>query len=254
ITIEIEQPVVRGGLLADALLEAVPDATVEICTDLGARVIHQPWLGNGFQKRVGEEASANDWLLDLDGDEIVTGELKDEIRALFAGVEPSGSVYALKLSTVDPTGREWIGYGESYRNKLYDRRRHRMPEHRMWDQLELPSDVKPVQLNGRIRHHAFSDFAHVSNKLNRGSSRRAEYGKQRSKSALRFRVLFLFPFYFFKHFLQRRFVKGGTYGFAHAMVAAHGRWLRDAKQYEALLIEEARARGDIPPAATSGDD
>ena len=59
------------------------DKTKSISLSLGAIVYDQPWLGNGFQKRVGEDKSKNDWVLDIDGDELVTDELANEIKDYF---------------------------------------------------------------------------------------------------------------------------------------------------------------------------
>ena len=59
------------------------DKTKSISLSLGAIVYDQPWLGNGFQKRVGEDKSKNDWVLDIDGDEIVTDNMANEIRKYF---------------------------------------------------------------------------------------------------------------------------------------------------------------------------
>ncbi len=58
------------------------DKTKSIALSLGANVFEQPWLGNGFQKRVGEEKCKNDWVLDIDADEIVTDEMTQEIKNL----------------------------------------------------------------------------------------------------------------------------------------------------------------------------
>ena len=79
------------------------DGTLAIAEAEGARVIRQPWLGNGRQKRVGEEAARHDWVLDLDADEVVTPELAAEIRGVFeAG--PRFPMYALTMITVPPFG------------------------------------------------------------------------------------------------------------------------------------------------------
>ena len=59
------------------------DKTKSISLSLGAKVYEQPWLGNGFQKRVGEDKSKNDWVLDIDGDEIVTDNMAKEIETFF---------------------------------------------------------------------------------------------------------------------------------------------------------------------------
>src|SRR5262245_4964772 len=73
------------------------DATVAMARSLGARVIHRDWLGRGRQKRFAEDHCCNDYLLDLDADEVVSAELAAEVRALFAKGAPAFSVYSLKL-------------------------------------------------------------------------------------------------------------------------------------------------------------
>ena len=52
------------------------------------------------------------------------------------------------------------------------------------------------------------------------------------------------PFYFFHHYVMRAMWRGGFYGFIVANVAAHGRWLKDAKMMEIHLRKrEAAKRG-----------
>ena len=118
------------------------DATVALARAEGARVVHQDWLGNGRQKRFGEDQCRNDFLLDLDADEIVTPELADEIRALFATGSPSQPIYELKLVTAPPVGEPWWNSGVVYRKKLYDRRIVRAPDHKVWDQFEVPKGIQ----------------------------------------------------------------------------------------------------------------
>src|SRR5437762_10191690 len=79
------------------------DATVAIAQAAGARVIHQEWLGNGRQKRFAEDQCRNDFVLDLDADEVVSPALAAEIRALFAAGPPPLPIYELRLVTVPPS-------------------------------------------------------------------------------------------------------------------------------------------------------
>src|SRR5436190_9303132 len=115
------------------------DATVTIAKDAGARVIHQDWLGLGCQKRFAEDQCRNDFLLDLDADEIVSPALAAEIRALFAAGLPPRSIYELKLVTVPPVGEPWSTAAIRYPRKLYDRRVVRAPDHKAWDQFKVPA-------------------------------------------------------------------------------------------------------------------
>ena len=216
------------------------DATVAIATSHGARVIHQEWLGRGRQKRFAEEQCRNDYLLDLDADEVVSPELGAEIRALFAKGPPACPVYELKLVIVPPVGKPWWNVGISHRRKLYDRRAVRQPDHLAWDQFQLPEGVAVGRLSGAVMHYSFRDLEHMMQKLNIVSSIRAkETRRHRGRWEVAARVLFAYPVYFLKHYALRGYYRLGVYGVATAAVLAYGRWLRDAKMYERLLVERA---------------
>ena len=101
------------------------DETIMLAEQAGARVIHQDWLGNGFQKRVGEEACIHDWVLDLDADEIVSDEFAQEVGALFEGGAPDIDVFDTPLAIVPPVGKPWLNFGLASRRKLYDKTKHR---------------------------------------------------------------------------------------------------------------------------------
>ena len=208
------------------------DRTREAAEAAGAQVFDQPWLGNGGQKRAGEEKCAHHWLLDLDADEIITPALAEEIRALFAQGEPPLTVYRLTLVTEPPIGPAWEGFKLDHRAKLYDKRRWRMPDHKAWDQLELPKGAEVGQLTGALMHRSFADFAQYMAKWNRVSTARANHAKLKSKPGVIFRILFAAPFYFLRHYLLQGLWRAGLYGFCIACGVAFGRWMRDVKMYE----------------------
>lgn len=205
------------------------DATVALAEAAGARVIREPWRGVGRQKRVGEDAAAHDWLLDLDADEVVTPELAAEIAALFAAGEPAAPAYRIPLVTVPPFGEPWYGVDVARRAKLYDRRRVRAPDSTAWDQFPVPPDAG--RLRQPILHHAFTGIEHVMNKVNRNTTARAE-AALKPLPVVVLRIVFAFPVYFAKRYFLKGLVRKGVYGFAYAVVVASGRWLRDVKMYE----------------------
>jgi glycosyltransferase involved in cell wall biosynthesis len=208
------------------------DRTVALAEAAGARVIRQPWLGLGGQKRVGEDACRHDWLLDLDADEVLTPELAAQIRAQFKTGEPQRKIYGLKLVNAPSVGEPWHNFSFSYRNKLYDRRVIRIPDHKAWDQLQIPPGMSPGRLEGALLHFAARDFAHIIEKQNRASTMMARDGGKKPIAYVALRVLFAMPVYFFKYFVLRGLWRAGIYGFATARIAAYGRWMRDAKLYE----------------------
>ncbi len=208
------------------------DGTREIARETGARIIEHEWLGNGFQKRLAEDACSHNWLLDLDADEIVSPQLAAEIAALFAGGEPPQKIYRTMLALVPPVGRPWLGFGLQVRHKLYDRRVVRAPAHKAWDQFDIPEGVAVGRLKQPILHHAFTGAAQFMGKLNHNSTVRAEALPLKSRPYLALRILFGFPFYFAKKYFLQQYFRGGVYGFALASMSAYGRWLRDVKMWE----------------------
>lgn len=218
------------------------DGTQTIAEKAGARIIEKKWEGNGFQKRMGEDAASNDWMLDLDADEVLSPELQKEIRALFANGEPKPAIYALKLVTVPPVpkGAVWHKCNVAYRNKLYHKSIVRMPAHAAWDQFKVPENIKTKRLRGDLLHYSFRDIAQQMGKANHGSTVRSTEAKLKSKGFLTLRILFSFPFYFGKKYFKQQMFRAGIYGFIMAVVIASNRWLKDAKMYELHLSKNGR--------------
>lgn len=213
------------------------DRTLEIARERGVVVIEQPWLGNGGQKRVGEQAAKFDWVLDLDADEVVSKEVAREMRDLFAEGEPEHSVYELQLVTIPPFGRPWLTSCLAWRRKLYDRRQHSIPDHAAWDQLQIPSSVEVGRLRGPLYHYSFKNVEHMLAKMNRVSSVRGSEKELKPLGAVKARIVFGFPFYFFKKYVKQQMFREGVYGFACAVVLAGQRWLTDVKMYERHMGE-----------------
>lgn len=207
------------------------DATLAIAEAEGARVIGQHWLGNGRQKRVGEDAARHDWVLDIDADEVVTPELAAEIRGVFAA-GPQFQMYEVTLITVPPFGAPWRNFKRAYRVKLYNKRHIRIPDHPAWDQFKVPPGAKLGKLHQPILHYAFAGMEHVIAKLNRASSVRAREAKLKPLWNVILRIVFGLPLYFLKEYFINGLIRGGVYGFAYACAIAFGRWLRDVKMYE----------------------
>lgn len=217
------------------------DKTVEIALQLGAKVIHQKWLGNGHQKRVGENACSQEWLLDLDADEIISPELAAEIRTAFEACIPPQDAFQLLLTTVDPTGDVWHKAGTSWRTKLYRRSAFEMPAHGAWDQFDVPTDAKIGRFNNALLHYCFSDVAFLAIKQAQAMRKRTNFIKSRSAGYAIFRVTCSFPMYFFKKFCLQGLWRKGIYGFIWSIVSAYSRWLRDALLVERNIIEQRAA-------------
>jgi len=239
--IRAAQQVVSEVVLIDS---GSTDKTIEIAEGLGARVVRSPWLGGGKQKRIGEDACVHDWLLDLDADEVVTPELAEEIRAVFAKGEPPAPIYEMMMATSPPVGEVWLTYNLVDRRKLYDRRVVRQPDHPNWDQFKTPPGVRVERLSAPLLHYSFRDLAQLEDKFNRNSTGRARDTKLKPFWLAALRMLLARPIYFLNHYLRRGLWRAGCYGVAVASIAAHGRWLKDAKMVEIHLRNRETAKSN----------
>ena len=209
------------------------DDTVLIAETAGARVLHHDWPGYGPQKRFGEDQCRNDWVLNLDGDEVLSEELRAEIRALFAAGTPPLPCYWLRIAAVPPygNGKPWR-FNHIDRIRLYDRRVVRFPDHPTWDAIAAPANIPVVRFKGLVLHYWMQDFAHQLDKMNRYTTALAETVPKKSMASLTLRLFFGFPFDFLRAYLLRGHIAGGRYGFAVAMLYAFTRLLRTVKMME----------------------
>ena len=210
------------------------DKTKSISLSLGAKVYEQPWLGNGFQKRVGEDKSKNDWVLDIDADEIVSDDMASEIRKHFENGQPNFDGFLTPIITVPPFGKPWYNFAKAYRVKLYNKKNIRIPEHKAWDQFKY-KNLSIRKLKNGLLHPSFTGIHMHSEKLNNYSTMLADLPIKKSFIEILIRVWFGFPVYFVHKFFIRGMFRAGTYGLALSMSSAFGRWLKDIKQYENII-------------------
>ncbi len=226
------------------------DRTVEIAEAAGARVFHHDWTGYGPQKRFAEEQCRHDWLLNLDADEVLSPELIEEIRTLFAEGEPPLPTYRIKTVTVYPGDNKprWLA---EYHNfiRLYDRRVARFPDHPTWDAITPPKGTGVGLLQAPCYHFSSPGLHHYVDKFNRYTTLQADTQPLKPYPVLAARLLLGFPLDFLKAWLLKRHFTGGLYGFVLAFSHAYSRFLRNAKMLEKHRLQwrSVGCRKDSPP-------
>jgi len=203
------------------------DGTVALARQLGARVVHQPWLGFGAQTRFAEELCRNDWVLKLDADEVVTAELQDEIKGMFrARGTPEKSGYFVNSLDIYPgRSKPRLWARDHHHIRFYNRRVMRFTNHHVHDSV-APGHHPTGELSSPIHHHSYSSLRELAAASVRRASYLAEHAAPKPMWQLYLRLLTEMPGAFSHFYFVRCHFTGGWTGLRVAAILAHYRWLR----------------------------
>jgi glycosyltransferase involved in cell wall biosynthesis len=184
------------------------DGTADLCRARGCTVLQRDFDGYGAQKAFAVSRCANDWVLNLDADEVLTPELDREIRALLDRPEIPEAAFQVEMRLVF-LGRafRWGKHARERHVRLFDRTRAG------YDDAEVHEGVRtrgPVgRLRERLYHHSFRDQHHFVQKMNDYTTRGASVLRARGKGRPAWLSLLSWPFYFVRSYLlQGNFLNG----------------------------------------------
>jgi glycosyltransferase involved in cell wall biosynthesis len=217
------------------------DGTQALAEGLGARVIHNDWPGYGPQKRFAEEQCRHLWLLNIDADEVVPGELAAEIRGALDDGAPGIDGFEIRIAEIFPGERKPHALAYALAPvRLYRKDRGRYAASIVHDRVEFPSDARFRRLKGVIHHFSVRSIGDQLEKLNRYTTQQALDLAKRGGHVPTWRLFVEFPAAFIKAYVFRRHALRGVYGFMTSMNFAFYRWLRVAKDVERRRLDARR--------------
>lgn len=201
------------------------DDTVTICESFGAKVIHHAFENFGAQKQFALDQTANDWVLSLDADEVLSDKLIDEIKNLNLDNEYKG-YYILRthvfLNTIFTYGSENKKPILRFFNKKYGK----FTPNKVHETIVV--DGKLGYLKNEMLHYTVFDFDIAIQKQIKYALLSGELFYEKNKKSSLLKILFKFPFDFIKvYFLQRNFLNGYQ-GFTWSMFSAFSSYLKYA--------------------------
>mgnify|MGYP001571083632 CR=1 FL=1 len=205
------------------------DRTAELCRNYGAKVFMDDWLGYGRQKNLCQDRAANEWILNIDADERITPELREEIQNALAGNGADGYLIPRK----NYFGGFWVrrcGWYPDYNLRLYRKSAGRFVERRVHEAVHL--EGRKERLKSPMIHLTYRDTTDYLSRMQRYSTLAAEdmLNEGRRPSLL---DLFVRPqFTFFKMFVLKRGFLDGTTGLVLSMLYAFYTFSKYAKLWE----------------------
>ena len=204
---------VKSALFADEVLvldSGSTDGTCTVAQQLGAKVLHQDWLGFGAQKNKAVELAKNDWVFVLDSDERITPELQSEILNTLQESTVDG-YYVARLNNFFGKNIRHCGLYPDYSIRLFDRCKGRFNDVTVHESVQIQGKID--KLKNHMIHLAFDTVEEFSNK-------QKKYAKlsQKNKSLVK---AFISPIWtFLKIYIVRLGFIEGWRGFIIAKVYA----------------------------------
>lgn len=238
----IEECVASVGFCDEVLVvdSHSQDATRELASAAGARVIERDWPGFGPQKEFTIRAAEHDWVLCLDSDERISDELREEIVSLRDSGFPEKAGWRMPRMS-NYLGR-WIKHGVWYPDhnlRLFDRRRGCWGGHRPHEHVEL--DGPAGTLNGNLLHHPYRSFAEHVKTIDDYTTIMAKGMHERGRNASTLNVI-INPFVrFVKSYILKRGFLDGWRGLVIAYQAAY--YVR-LKYIKLLILQQVGSSRD----------
>lgn len=205
------------------------DATAEICRAYGAKVYTDSWLGFGAQKNLCAERAKNAWVLNLDADERVTPELKEEIIGAASDDAKAGYFIARK----NYFGSRWIrrcGWYPDYNLRLYRKDKGRFSDRHVHEAVSVSGPTG--RLASPMIHQTYKDVSDYLARMQRYSTLAAQEMLKEGRRAGVWDLMLRPPFTFLKMYILRGGFLEGTHGMILSYLYASYTLTKYAKLWE----------------------
>lgn len=211
------------------------DNTLEIAHRYTDKVYSHEWLGDGPQRQIAIGYCQQNWVLNLDADEMVTEDLKQEI--IEAIKNPQIKAYRVKFNDYFMSGFHSGGSKMNAKVRMF--RRDSVVFQQKIVHASAPDVVgRTGQLKNPVMHYGDMTIENKLNKNNIYSSLMVKEKLLQDKTPSIFKLILVFPSAFIKSYFLRRNFLNGRRGFIGSMINAFYGFLKEAKMYEHKLAQD----------------
>ena len=206
------------------------DRTKEICLRNGVTFFENKWMGYAAQKNFAHEQCSNDFILSLDADEALSGELSDSILK----IKSDNPFHLYKFNRLTNYCGQWVRHGDWYPDRklrIYDRRKVSW-EGNIHEQLIYPHSEKIVLLKGDCFHYSYYSISDHVRQVEKFTTLAARQDYEKSKRCNWFLILFAPWFKFVKGYFFKMGFLDGYVGYIISRISAHATFLKYIKLRE----------------------
>ena len=206
------------------------DATREVCTAAGARVIETDWPGFGVQKNRAVQAARNTWVLCLDADERLSPELAASIKVALSCPDSGPGFSAYRFARSNRFLGRYLRHGEGYPDwslRLFDRRVAQWSADAVHE--KVVSSVPVGELTGDLLHDSAERLESYLNKQNRYTSLAAAEAVAQGRQVSAARLVLAPLVRFVKFYVLRAGFRDGVPGLVHIAIGCFNSFIKYAK-------------------------
>ena len=195
------------------------DRTLSICEEYGARIFQEEWKGYSGQKNSAVEKAGNEWVLNLDADERVSPELRQEMQK---SLEENRGVDGYWIPRKNFFLGQWIRYCGWYPDlnlRLFRKSRGRFGERAVHERVEV--EGKTATLTHPLIHKTYQSLSDFFVRMDRYSTLAAQEMHRARRKFRRMDVVFRPPFTFLQMYLLRAGFLEGYLGFVLSVLYSY---------------------------------
>jgi glycosyltransferase involved in cell wall biosynthesis len=210
------------------------DKTKEIAVSFGARFIQHKFENYVNQHDFADQHASHNFILTLDADEALSGELQKSIRQIKDNPGFDGFI----MNRITNYCGKWIKHSGWYPDKklrLYDRRKGRWAGQLVHERFELHKNAKSGFLKGDILHYSFYTIEEHIQQANKFSTLGATALASRKKSIPCYYLVMKPVAKFIRNYFFRLGFLDGFYGYTICYIAAAETFYKYAKARHMLM-------------------
>jgi len=221
------------------------DKTQVIAERAGARFVHNDWQGFASQKAFAASLCRNDWVLDLDADEVLSSALVRNIKRLFsAPVADDIAGFRMRWVLSQPYPEHPFRYDRPKKIlRLYRRSKAAIkPEKDSNNDRPQVREGRVEFLKGDVLHRTLISLGQMEEKYRQLSSEQARFLAAKGRRISTLRLFGEFPLKFMKYYFLRRQFMNGWFGLSLSVIAANRNFMRLAKAKELQVLAQIERR------------
>lgn len=213
------------------------DGTLSIAEKYHCKIFHRDFSGYGTQKRFAVECAKNDWVLNVDADEVLSNELIAEIQQKLQNPDLQEVAFTIPISLIFMNKKIRFGgeYGARHL-RLFNRKFGNFNTNQVHEDVEVKGKIG--KLSQHIWHYSYVSIEEYFQKFNRYTTLGALEAAKKGKKPAKWLIMMRLPINFFHRYILQGLILDGFPGFVWALLSSFYPVVKYIKLIEMLEKKE----------------